>query len=236
MQAIRGASLAIRPHEIAALMGASGCGKSTFLRCLNRMNDQIPGVRVAGEVRLDGADIHGPAADPVLVRLRVGMVAQDPTPLPKSVFENVAFGPRLHGLVAGRAALAGRVEARLRRAGLRDEMKDRLDRPGTALWDGQQQRLCIARAIANRPEVILMDEPCSSLDPIATEIVEELMRDLRRHCTVVIVTHNTGQARRVSQRVAHFHLGELVEVGPTAQVTGEPRDERTRLYVSGELD
>ncbi len=233
--AIRGASLEIRPREITALMGPSGCGKSTFLRCLNRMNDRIPGARVAGEVLLDGADIYGAAADPVLVRLRVGMVAQDPTPFPKSVFENVAFGPRLHGLVSGRAAMEQRVEESLRRAGLWDEVKDRLDRPGTTLSGGQQQRLCIARAIANRPEVILMDEPCSALDPIATEIIEELMGELRRDYTVVIVTHNMEQAKRVSQRVAHFHLGELVEVGPTEQVTTEPRDERTRRYVSGEV-
>ncbi|MGF1552055.1 MAG: phosphate ABC transporter ATP-binding protein PstB [Paracoccaceae bacterium] len=233
--AIKDASLDVRPNEILALMGPSGCGKSTFLRCLNRMNDTIDAARISGRITLDGQDIYDPALDPVLVRLRIGMVAQAPNPFPKSIYDNVAFGPKLHGLVDDRDHLDEVVRTSLERAGLWNEVKDILGQPGTALSGGQQQRLCIARCIANEPEVILMDEPCSSLDPISTNTIEELMFELRERYTVVIVTHNMEQARRASQRVAHFHLGEIVEVGPTQQIFDEPSDERTRAYVSGDF-
>ena len=231
--AIKDASLDVMPNEILALMGPSGCGKSTFLRCLNRMNDGVESARVEGDIRLDDTDIHDPEIDPVIIRVRVGMVAQAPNPFPKSIFDNVAFGPRLHGLVDDRKSLERVVRRSLERAGLWDEVKDILGQPGTQLSGGQQQRLCIARAIANEPDVILMDEPCSSLDPVSTKTVEALMTELKRRYTVVIVTHNMQQAKRVSDRAAFFHLGELIEVGPTERIMSEPQDKRTRDYVMG---
>ncbi|MGF1475747.1 MAG: phosphate ABC transporter ATP-binding protein PstB [Geminicoccaceae bacterium] len=233
--AIKSVDLEVRPNEILALMGPSGCGKSTFLRCLNRMNDPIEASKVTGRILLDDQDIYGEDYDPVLVRVRVGMVAQAPNPFPKSIFENVAFGPRLHGLIDSKDELEEIVETSLKRAGLWKEVKDKLNQPGLALSGGQQQRLCIARAIANEPEVILMDEPCSSLDPVSTQTIEELMKELREEFTVVIVTHNMEQAERVSTRVAYFHLGELVEVGPTDDIIKDPDDERTQNYVAGRI-
>ena len=209
-QALFGVDLDVREKQVTALIGPSGCGKSTFLRCLNRMNDTIAAARVTGRIELDGQDINAPAMDVVQLRARVGMVFQKPNPFPKSIFENVAYGPRIHGLADTRADLDGIVERSLRRAGLWDEVKDRLDESGTALSGGQQQRLCIARAIAVDPEVILMDEPCSALDPIATARIEELIHDLRGRYAIAIVTHNMQQAARVSQRTAYFPLGELV--------------------------
>jgi phosphate transport system ATP-binding protein len=231
--AISSANLDIRPNEILALMGPSGCGKSTFLRCLNRMNDMIGGARVTGHILLDGEDIYDSSVDPVLVRARVGMVSQDPNPFPKSVYDNVAFGPRIHGMVDSRQELDDLVEKSLQRAGLWNEVKDVLKQPGTSLSGGQQQRLCIARAIATEPEVLLMDEPASSLDPKSTEIIEALMHDLCRRYTVVIVTHNMQQARRVSRRSAFFHLGEVVEIGSTEEIFDNPQDERTQEYMRG---
>ncbi len=232
-QAIVSATLRILPNEILALMGPSGCGKSTFLRCLNRMNDTIEAARVRGRVLLDGEDIYDPSIDPVLVRARVGMVSQAPNPFPKSIYDNVAFGPRIHGLVDSRKELDELVEKTLQRAGLWKEVKDNLKQPGTSLSGGQQQRLCIARAIATEPEVVLMDEPVSSLDPKSSEIIEALMADLAERYTVVIVTHNMQQAERVSHRSAFFHLGEIVEVGRTDDIFSDPQDERTREYMSG---
>jgi phosphate transport system ATP-binding protein len=232
-QALRGVSLDIRRGEVLALIGPSGCGKSTFLRCLNRMNDVVEGARVAGEIRLDGQDIHHPDMDVVLLRARVGMVAQKPNPFPKSVYENVAYGPRIHGLVDGRGELDALVERSLRDAALWDEMKDRLREPGTALSGGQQQRLCIARAIAVSPDVLLMDEPCSAIDPIATERIEALIESLRQRYAIVIVTHNMQQAARVSQRTAYFHLGEVLEMGPTHDVFTAARNEKARGYIAG---
>ena len=231
--AIIDASLNIRANEILALIGPSGCGKSTFLRCLNRMNDFIPVARMTGRVTLDSEDIYAPQIDPVLIRARIGMVAQSPNPFPKSTYDNVAFGPRIHGMADSRKDLDVVVEKSLRRAGLWDEVKDALREPGTSLSGGQQQRLCIARAIANEPEVILMDEPTSSLDPKSAETIEGLMRELRRDYTVVIVTHNMQQAERISDRTAFFHLGEIVEVGTTDDIFGNPQDDRTRAYMSG---
>jgi phosphate transport system ATP-binding protein len=231
--AIKGVSMDIYPNQIMAFMGPSGCGKSTFLRCLNRMNDPIEAAKVTGEIKLDGRDIYDRKLDPVAIRVRVGMVSQAPNPFPKSIFDNVAFGPRLHGLVDNKDDLKEVVETSLERAGLWEEVKDILDQPGTQLSGGQQQRLCIARAIANEPDVILMDEPVSSLDPTSTKTIEKLLRELEERYTVVIVTHNMQQARRISDRVAYFHLGELVEVGPTDVIMNDPQDERTRDYVSG---
>lgn len=232
-QALHGVSLEIRRGEVLALIGPSGCGKSTFLRCLNRMNDVVEGARVAGEIRLEGQDIHHPDMDVVLLRARVGMVAQKPNPFPKSVYENVAYGPRIHGLAASRAELDVLVERSLRDAALWDEVKDRLREPGTALSGGQQQRLCIARAIAVNPEVILMDEPASSLDPIATARIEELIDELRGRYAIVIVTHNMQQAARVSQKTAFFHLGTLVEYGDTREIFTNPKQPRTKDYITG---
>jgi phosphate transport system ATP-binding protein len=232
--ALKQVSLDIRAKEVTALIGPSGCGKSTFLRCLNRMNDTITGCRVSGTVRLDGADIYGAGAlDPVLLRARVGMVFQRPNPFPKSIYDNVAFGPRLHGTFKDRQHLDHIVQVSLERAGLWNDVKDRLDDRGTGLSGGQQQRLCIARAIACEPEVILMDEPCSALDPIATAKVEELMDELRDRYTMVIVTHSMQQAARVSQRTAFFHLGELIEVGATEEVFTAPRERLTQGYITG---
>jgi phosphate transport system ATP-binding protein len=232
-QALFEVDLDLRENTVTAMIGPSGCGKSTFLRCLNRMNDTIPICRVAGELKLDQQDIYDKAIDVVELRARVGMVFQKPNPFPKSIYENVAYGPRIHGLARGRAELDEIVETSLQKAGLWDEVKDRLREPGTGLSGGQQQRLCIARAIATRPEVILMDEPCSALDPIATAKIETLIDELRRNFTIAIVTHSMQQAARVSQRTAFFHLGYLVEEGDTNQVFTNPRDTRTQDYVTG---
>ncbi|MCC5878411.1 MAG: phosphate ABC transporter ATP-binding protein [Idiomarina sp.] len=232
-QAIKGIDLDVRTNEVLSFIGPSGCGKSTFLRCLNRMNDTIPGCRVTGSIELDGEDIYHPSVDEVLLRARVGMVFQKPNPFPKSIYENIAYGPKLHGLVERKPDLDDVVESSLRRAGLWDEVKDRLQEPGTGLSGGQQQRLCIARTIAVSPEVILMDEPCSALDPIATGIIEELIHDLKEKFTIVIVTHNMQQAARVSDRTAFFHLGELVEVGGTDDLFTNPHNKRTEDYITG---
>ena len=231
--AIQDVSLDILSDEVTALIGPSGCGKSTFLRCFNRMNDTIPGCRVDGEITLDGRPIQGDSMDVELLRARVGMVFQKPNPFPKSIFENVAYGPRIHGLTTSRTELEEIVEGSLTRAGLWEEVKDRLDEPGTALSGGQQQRLCIARAIAVEPEVVLMDEPCSALDPIATARIEELIYELRGRYAIAIVTHNMQQAARVSQRTAFFHLGVLVEYGRTEEIFTNPKEQRTSDYITG---
>jgi len=232
-QALMGIDLDIREREVTSLIGPSGCGKSTFLRCLNRMNDVIDICRVDGDIQLDGKDVYHRGVDVVQLRALVGMVFQKPNPFPKSIYENVAYGPKLHGLADNREDLDEIVMTSLERAGLLDEVKDRLDQPGTGLSGGQQQRLCIARAIAVSPEVILMDEPCSSLDPIATARIEELIDELRANFTIVIVTHSMQQAARVSQRTAFFHLGYLVEVGDTEQIFTTPNDKRTQDYITG---
>jgi phosphate transport system ATP-binding protein len=232
-QAIRDVSIDIGMDKVTAFIGPSGCGKSTFLRTFNRMNDTIPTARVEGDILLDGADIYAPSMDVVQLRARVGMVFQKPNPFPKSIYENVAYGPRIHGLAATRGDLDAIVERSLRRAGLWEEVKDRLSESGVALSGGQQQRLCIARAIAVDPEVILMDEPCSALDPIATAKIEELIHELRGRYAIVIVTHNMQQAARVSQRTAFFHLGNLVEYGATDDIFTAPRKERTKDYITG---
>jgi phosphate transport system ATP-binding protein len=232
-QAIREVSIKIYEDLVTAFIGPSGCGKSTFLRCLNRMNDTIPSARVTGRIELDNEDITSPDMDVVQLRARVGMVFQKPNPFPKSIYENVAYGPRIHGLSGSKSELDGIVESSLKRAGLWDEVKDRLQESGTALSGGQQQRLCIARAIAVDPEVILMDEPCSALDPIATAKIEELIHELRGRYAIAIVTHNMQQAARVSQRTAFFHLGELVEYGKTSEIFTNPRVQRTQDYITG---
>mgnify|MGYP000262012525 CR=1 FL=1 len=232
-QAIHDVGLDIGRNEVVAMIGPSGCGKSTFLRCLNRMNDTIEGCRVEGEFTLDDEPIYGPRVDVVPLRARVGMVFQKPNPFPKSIYDNVAYGPKIHGIANRRAELDEIVEDSLRRAGLWSEVKDRLDKPGTGLSGGQQQRLCIARAIAVSPEVILMDEPCSALDPIATARIEELIDELRKNYTIAIVTHSMQQAARVSQRTAYFHLGHLVEVNDTETVFTNPQHELTEAYITG---
>jgi phosphate transport system ATP-binding protein len=232
-QALKDVSINIHDDRVTAFIGPSGCGKSTFLRCLNRMNDTIPAARVTGNIELDGHDINAPDMDVVQLRARVGMVFQKPNPFPKSIFENVAYGPRIHGLAQGKSELDAIVEKSLKRAGLWDEVKDRLQESGTALSGGQQQRLCIARAIAVDPEVILMDEPCSALDPIATAKIEELIHELRGRYAIAIVTHNMQQAARVSQRTAFFHLGEMVEYGKTSDIFTNPREQRTQDYITG---
>lgn len=232
-QALHSIDLDIPNQSVTAFIGPSGCGKSTFLRCLNRMNDTIDGCRVQGEIRLDGEDITARDIDPVVLRARVGMVFQKPNPFPKSIYENVAYGPRIHGLANTKADLDGIVEGSLKRAGLWNEVKDRLLQPGTGLSGGQQQRLVIARAIAVSPEVILMDEPCSALDPIATAKIEELIDELREDYAIVIVTHSMAQAARVSQQTAFFHMGHLVEVGKTEEIFTNPRDQRTQDYITG---
>ncbi|WP_432215202.1 phosphate ABC transporter ATP-binding protein PstB [Sphingobium yanoikuyae] len=232
-QAIKGVSIDVDMDHVTAFIGPSGCGKSTFLRTLNRMNDTVASARVEGTITLDGEDIYAPSMDVVQLRARVGMVFQKPNPFPKSIYENIAYGPRIHGLAAGKADMDVIVEKSLRRAGLWDEVKDRLNDSGTALSGGQQQRLCIGRAIAVEPEVILMDEPCSALDPIATAKIEELIHELRGRYGIVIVTHNMQQAARVSQRTAFFHLGELVEYGVTSDIFTNPRQERTKDYITG---
>ena len=232
-QAIVDVSLDIGQNEVLAMIGPSGCGKSTFLRCLNRMNDIIDVCRVTGRIELDGEDIYDRNVDVVQLRARVGMVFQKPNPFPKSIYDNVAYGPRIHGLADGRAELDDIVQSSLERAGLWNEVRDRLGESGTSLSGGQQQRLCIARAIAVSPEVILMDEPCSALDPIATARIEELIDELRQNYTIAIVTHSMQQAARVSQRTAYFHLGKLIEVGETNQIFTNPRHNLTEDYITG---
>ena len=232
-QAIDRVTLDIAEKQVISFIGPSGCGKSTFLRCLNRMNDTIDICRIEGEIALDGRNIYAPDVDVVPLRARVGMVFQKPNPFPKSIYDNVAYGPRIHGLAAGSAELDEIVEISLERAGLWNEVKDRLQQPGTGLSGGQQQRLCIARTIAVSPEVILMDEPCSALDPIATAKIEELIDELSSQFTIVIVTHSMQQAARVSQRTAYFHLGKLVEVGETEQMFTTPQHEMTQNYITG---
>ncbi|HEB78672.1 MAG TPA: phosphate ABC transporter ATP-binding protein [Methylothermaceae bacterium] len=232
-QALFDINLDIGQREVIALIGPSGCGKSTFLRCLNRMNDIIEGCRVEGEILLDNQNIYSREMDPVLLRARVGMVFQKPNPFPKSIYENVAYGPRIHGLAANRTELDEIVETSLKRAGLWKEVKDRLDQPATGLSGGQQQRLCIARAIAVNPEVVLMDEPCSALDPIATATIEQLIDELHTRYTIVIVTHSMQQAARVSQRTAYFHMGKLIEVGETSRIFTNPRHPLTEDYITG---
>jgi phosphate transport system ATP-binding protein len=232
-QALYEVSLDVAERQVTALIGPSGCGKSTFLRCLNRMNDVIEGVRIEGEIRLDAEDVYDRSVDVVQLRARVGMVFQKPNPFPKSIYENVAYGPRIHGLAAGKADMDDVVEASLRGAGLFEEVKDRLEAPGNSLSGGQQQRLCIARAIAVSPEVILMDEPCSALDPIATAHIEELIDELRRNFTIVIVTHNMQQAARVSQNTAFFHLGKLIEYDETDRIFTNPKQSMTQDYITG---
>jgi phosphate transport system ATP-binding protein len=231
--AIKKVSIDIAKNQVLAMIGPSGCGKSTFLRCLNRMNDTIPAARVEGKILLDGNDIHDRKRDVVQLRARVGMVFQKPNPFPKSIYENVAYGPRIHGLAGDRVELDEIVHGSLQRAGLWEEVKDRLQHPGTSLSGGQQQRLCIARTIAVNPEVILMDEPCSALDPIATARIEDLMEELRQSYAIVIVTHSMQQAARVSQRTAYFHLGDLIEVGETDRIFTNPRHKLTEDYITG---
>ena len=232
-QALFAVGMDILENEVTALIGPSGCGKSTFLRCLNRMNDTIDGCRTEGDIRLDGEDVYAKNIDVVQLRARVGMVFQKANPFPKSIYDNIVYGPRIHGLARTKSDLDEIVEQSLQGAGLWNEVKDRLHTPGTALSGGQQQRLCIARAIAVSPEVILMDEPCSALDPIATAHVEELIDELRAHYTIAIVTHNMQQAARVSQKTAFFHLGKLIEFGETDQVFTNPREEMTSDYITG---
>ncbi|MFZ1893000.1 MAG: phosphate ABC transporter ATP-binding protein PstB [Rhodoplanes sp.] len=232
-QALKDVNLDIPENAVTALIGPSGCGKTTFLRCINRMNDTIPTARVTGRLEIDGRDVNDPEIDVVQLRARVGMVFQKPNPFPKSIFENVAYGPRIHGLARNKADLEEIVLTSLKRAGLYDEVKDRLVESGTALSGGQQQRLCIARAIAVSPDIILMDEPCSALDPISTAKIEELMDELRTNFTIVIVTHSMQQAARVSQRAAFFHLGILVEEGVTGDIFTAPKERRTQDYITG---
>lgn len=233
--AIKDVNVEIDDKTVTAFIGPSGCGKSTFLRCINRMNDTIDIARVTGDIRIDGEDIYDPKVDPVQLRAKVGMVFQKPNPFPKSIYDNVAYGPKIHGLARNKADLDEIVEKSLRKAALWNESKDRLDAPGTSLSGGQQQRLCIARAIATAPEVLLMDEPCSALDPIATAQVEELIDELRQSYSVVIVTHSMQQAARVSQKTAFFHLGNLVEYDDTDKIFTNPQDPRTESYISGRI-
>ena len=233
--AIKDVDVDIDHKTVTAFIGPSGCGKSTFLRCINRMNDTIDVARVTGEIKIDNEDIYDRKVDPVQLRAKVGMVFQKPNPFPKSIYDNIAYGPRIHGLARTKADLDEIVEKSLRRGAIWDEVKDRLNAPGTGLSGGQQQRLCIARAIATEPEVLLMDEPCSALDPIATAQVEELIDELRQNYSVVIVTHSMQQAARVSQKTAFFHLGTLVEFGETGQIFTNPQDERTESYITGRI-
>jgi phosphate transport system ATP-binding protein len=234
-QAIKDVDVDIRDKTVTSFIGPSGCGKSTFLRCLNRMNDTIDICRVEGEIKLDGRDIYDRSIDPVQLRAKVGMVFQKPNPFPKSIYDNVAYGPKIHGMARKKEDLDRVVEAALRDAGLWEEVKDRLHMPGTGLSGGQQQRLCIARAVATQPEVLLMDEPCSALDPIATGQVEDLIDELRQNYAVVIVTHSMQQAARVSQKTAFFHLGNLVEYGDTDTIFTNPQDRRTESYITGRI-
>ena len=233
--ALKDVNVEILDRAVTAFIGPSGCGKSTFLRCLNRMNDTIASCRVMGKITLEGEDIYDPRVDPVQLRAKIGMVFQKPNPFPKSIYDNVAYGPKIHGLTRSKAELDEIVEQSLRKAALWNEVKDRLQAPGTGLSGGQQQRLCIARAIATSPEVLLMDEPCSALDPIATAQVEELIDELRSQFSVVIVTHSMQQAARVSQKTAFFHLGNLVEYGDTEQIFTNPKDPRTESYITGRI-
>ena len=232
-QALKNINLEVGKSEVIALIGPSGCGKSTFLRCLNRLNDTIDSCRVTGEFSLEGEDIYSGDMDVVLLRARVGMVFQKPNPFPKSIYENVAYGPKIHGITTSKRELDELVDLSLDRAGLLDEVKDRIHSPGTSLSGGQQQRLCIARAIAIKPDVILMDEPCSALDPIATEKIEELINELKENYAIVMVTHSMSQAARVSQRAAYFHLGNLIEAGNTKKIFGDPEHELTKNYIYG---
>ena len=232
-RAIQNVSLDIGRNEVIAMIGPSGCGKSTFIRCLNRMNDTIEGCRVTGKITLDGVDIYDKSIDVVPLRAQVGMVFQKPNPFPKSIYDNIAYGPRIHGLARNKTELDEIVETSLCKAGLWEEVKDRMEQPGTGLSGGQQQRLCIARTIAVSPEVILMDEPCSALDPIATATIEDLINELREQYSIAIVTHAMSQAARVSQRTAYFHLGDLIEVGPTERIFTNPRHQLTQDYITG---
>ncbi len=232
-QALHDVSIDLPEREVTAMIGPSGCGKSTFLRCLNRMNDTIPTCRVEGDIFLDGANINAPEQDVVELRVKVGMVFQKPNPFPKSIYENVAYGPRLHTGGMAKSELDGIVEASLKRAGLFEEVKDRLSEPGTGISGGQQQRLCIARAIAVNPEVILMDEPCSALDPIATAKIEELISELKENFTIAIVTHSMQQAARVSDNTCFFHLGKVIEQGTTSQIFSSPKEKQTQDYIQG---
>lgn len=234
-QALFGVSLGIDEKSVTSFIGPSGCGKSTFLRCFNRMNDVIPGCRVEGQIIMDEVDLNSSNIDPVLLRARVGMVFQKPNPFPKTVYENVAYGPRIHGLAANREEMDFIVEDSLKKAGLWKEVSDRLNDQATGLSGGQQQRLCIARAIAIGPDVLLMDEPCSALDPIATSVIEELISDLQNRFTILIVTHSMQQAARVSQKTAYFHLGELIEYGDTKEIFTRPQNEQTEAYISGKI-
>jgi len=232
-QALFDVNLDIEANQVTALIGPSGCGKSTFLRCINRMNDTIDGVTTTGKILLDGNDIYDAKLDIVNLRAKVGMVFQKPNPFPKSIFDNVAYGPRIHGLTKSKAELRNVVETSLKKAGLFDEVRDRLEEPGTSLSGGQQQRLCIARAIAVSPDVILMDEPCSALDPIATSKIETLIDELRENYTIVIVTHSMQQAARVSQKTAFFHLGKIIEYNDTEVIFTNPANKRTQDYITG---
>ena len=232
-QAIKNVSLDIGRNGVIAMIGPSGCGKSTFIRCLNRMNDTIDNCRVTGDIKLDAVDIYDRNIDVVPLRAQIGMVFQKPNPFPKSVYDNVAYGPKIHGLAQSKTVLDEIVENSLKKAGLWEEVKDRLDQPGTGLSGGQQQRLCIARTIAVSPEVNLMDEPCSALDPIATSVIEDLINELRKQYSIAIVTHSMQQAARVSQRTAYFHLGDLIEVGPTKRIFTNPRHQLTQDYITG---
>lgn len=234
-QALHGIDLNINANEVTALIGPSGCGKSTFLRCINRMNDVIEGCRVGGAIIIDDDDIYAGGIDVVELRARVGMVFQKPNPFPKSIYDNVAYGPRIHGLATNATDLDQVVESSLQRAGLWEEVKDRLSAPGTSLSGGQQQRLCIARAIAVSPDVVLMDEPCSALDPIATAVIEDLIEELRHDYTIVIVTHSMQQAARISQKTAYFHLGNIVEHGLTEAIFTNPENSQTEAYISGKI-
>ena len=232
-QALFDVSLDVADRSVTALIGPSGCGKTTFLRCINRMNDTIDGCRVLGRLEIEGKDVYDKSVDPVVLRTRVGMVFQKPNPFPKSIYDNVAYGPRIHGMAKGKAEMDGIVETSLRRAGLWEEVKDRLNQPGVGLSGGQQQRLVIARTVAVNPDIILMDEPCSALDPIATAKIEELIDELRENFCIVIVTHSMAQAARVSQKTAFFHMGRLVETGATEEIFTNPRDTRTQDYITG---
>lgn len=234
-QALHGVNLVIRTNQVTALIGPSGCGKSTFLRCMNRMNDVVEGCRVDGAVLLDGHNIYERSVDVILLRQKIGMVFQKPNPFPKSIYENVAYGPRIHRTVRTQADMDVLVERTLQRVGLWDEVKDRLAAPGTSLSGGQQQRLCIARAIATEPEVILMDEPCSALDPIATARIEDLIRELEQRFTIVIVTHSMQQAERLSDDTAFFHMGHIIESGPTARIFSSPAHQQTQDYIDGKF-